>query len=79
MGINFILESYPLKAMYEYENTRRIRYDGGMIFLPVCPKCGRFVKADESVAVNGLGEYVPNPNATCAKCGRVEMPFEGFY
>lgn len=65
--------------MLDYENIRRVSYDGGLVFVPVCPSCGRFVKADATVAVNGLGELVPQPNASCSKCGRVEMPFEGFF
>jgi hypothetical protein len=69
--------------MNEYENVRRISYAGDgesdLVFVPVCPKCGRFVKADGSVSVNGLGDYVPRPNADCKHCGRVEMPFEGFF
>ncbi len=62
----------------EYENTRRIRYDNGMQFVPVCEKCGRFVKADESIGFDPLGQ--PNvPNATCSKCGRTMMIFEGYF
>ena len=62
-----------------HENMRRVIYGDDMVFIPVCPRCGRFVKADETVTVvNGFGEYVPKPNATCSQCGRVEMPFEGF-
>jgi len=67
---------------FEYTETRRQVYDGhgdgDLLFLPVCPNCGRYVKADRAVTVNGLGEYVEKPNATCSKCGRIEMPFEGF-
>ena len=52
--------------------------------------CGRFVKADASVFVdsselrNAKGTKVTltglkqQPNATCARCGRVMMAFEGF-
>ena len=67
--------------MYEYETIKRIRYDGGAIFLPVCPKCGRFVKADKTIMVNWLDEYIKldTGNATCSKCGRIEMFFEGRY
>jgi hypothetical protein len=65
--------------MYEYENTKRVTYKGGMVFVPVCPTCGRFVKADKRVTVNGFGDYVSKPNATCSRCGRVEMPFEGYF
>ena len=69
--------------MYEYENVRRRVYvvgDGSvMAFVPVCDRCGRFVRADESVQVNGLGELMDAPNATCSRCGRVEMPFEGWF
>lgn len=64
--------------MFEYEDFRRQNYEGGMVFVPVCPTCGRFVKADDQVFINGLGEYVPRPNADCKRCGRIEMPFEGF-
>ena len=68
---------------HEYGDVRRISYDAGddgvMVFVPVCPLCGRFVKADDSVTVNGLGDYVSKPNAVCKHCGRIEMPFEGFF
>lgn len=61
-------------GVYEYEGVKRVVYGGeeiGATFVPVCPHCGRFVKADEVTRVG-------NPNATCSKCGRVTMPFEGF-
>jgi len=65
----------------EYENARRVNYEGSdgetLSFVPVCPHCGRFVKADKTVRT-GDGGLFPEPNATCSKCGRVEMPFEGF-
>jgi hypothetical protein len=67
---------------YEYFNTRRIIYnienEGHLCFIPVCPKCGRYVKSDESVLVNLLGELKKESNATCKKCGRIEMPCEGY-
>lgn len=63
--------------MYEYENTRRIEYDGGAVFVPVCENCGRFVKAHASVKVSDAGLH-PGPNADCSKCGPTRMPFEGF-
>lgn len=59
-----------------YENFRRISYDGWQ-FVPVCPDCGQFAKADDSILINGLGEYKRQPNATCKRCGRIEMPCEG--
>jgi hypothetical protein len=59
--------------MYEYEGFRRIVYDGGATFVPVCPECGRFVKADKTTTDLKL------PNATCKKHGRVKMIFEGYY
>lgn len=66
---------------HEYENVRRVRYgaevDECMLFVPVCPYCGRFVKADKSVWANGDG-LKPVPNAMCSKCGLVQMPFEGW-
>ena len=65
---------------YEYINTRRVSYKGGATFVPVCMKCGRYVKADEVIHVNGCdGGLIKKPNATCKKCGRTEMVFEGFF
>ena len=62
---------------YAYENTRRVMYLGGATFVPVCEKCGRYVKADDTIQCNDYG--VRNqPNATCSKCGRTKMLFEGF-
>ena len=65
--------------MYEYADVRRLVYGEGATFLPVCEKCGRFVKADQTITFRGmLGELADRPNATCSKCGRVEMLFEGY-
>lgn len=68
---------------YEYVNFRRKCYgeEGNlMVFVPVCPICGRFVKADDVVHTNNWVEgLAKKPNATCKKCGRIEMPFEGFF
>jgi len=68
--------------MYEFEETRRISYDCGdngvAQFIPKCDKCGRFVKADETIKV-GYAGLKKQPNATCNKCGRIEMIFEGFF
>lgn len=64
--------------MYEYENMRRVVYEGCAIFVPVCTQCGRFVKADKKIYVNENTGLKDQPNATCSKCGRVKMPFEGF-
>lgn len=65
--------------MYEYENLRRIGYgddtDGWKLFVPVCPKCSRYVKADKECFVNNEKE----PNATCKTHGRVRMPDEGWF
>lgn len=65
--------------MNEYEGVQRLRYGDSAYFVPVCEKCGRFIKADATIAFNGLGELKEGPNATCKKCGRVEMLFEGYY
>ena len=53
---------------------------GDALFVPQCPKCGRFVKPDKELdfQYNMLGDYKIGDNATCTKCGRVQMPFEGF-
>jgi len=62
----------------DYAGVRRVCYDGGATFVPVCETCGRFVKADKEITVNGLGELSPEKNAICSKCGRVRMIFEGY-
>lgn len=64
--------------MVEYESIRRKIYDGGATFIPVCDKCGSFVKADKEILINGMGELSKEPNATCKKDGRTHMIFEGF-
>jgi len=64
--------------MNEYENTRRIQYECGASFIPVCEKCGRFVKADHEIFINEEDGLSPQPNATCSRCGRARMLFEGF-
>jgi hypothetical protein len=62
----------------EYESVRRVVYgEDRATFVPVCFKCGRFVKADATVYTNDNG-LRPGPNAYCARCGRTEMLFEGF-
>ncbi|KKN52707.1 hypothetical protein LCGC14_0609880 [marine sediment metagenome] len=69
--------------MHEYENFRRVAYghhedqDGQAVFIPVCIRCARFVKPDETVQF-GEGGLAPGPNATCTQHGRTEMLFEGF-
>jgi DNA-directed RNA polymerase subunit M/transcription elongation factor TFIIS len=61
-----------------YENVRRIRYgDEGATFIPICEKCGKFVKPDKTIRDNGHGP-LNEPNATCKKCGRTKMLFEGY-
>jgi hypothetical protein len=65
-------------GMNEYETTRRVVYNSGAQFVPVCIKCGRYVKADDHITLNGLDELVIKDNATCSKCGRTLMIFEGF-
>ena len=66
---------------HEYEGVRRVVYGQGeyegATFVPVCPSCGRFVKADATKRFQG-DTIVREPDATCKACGRVEMPFEGF-
>jgi len=65
----------------EYVNTRRISYDVdgcAAVFVPVCETCGRFARADETVLIGEEAGLHPGPNATCKRCGRVRMLFEGF-
>lgn len=56
----------------------RVVYESGAQFVRTCSQCGRFVKPDGHILVNDLYGLKPGPNATCKRCGRVEMPFEGF-
>ncbi|MDP3936833.1 MAG: hypothetical protein Q8R92_01710 [Deltaproteobacteria bacterium] len=63
--------------VHEYDGVRRVTYEGGAQFVPVCKRCGRFVVADDSIMSNGAG--VKNePNSTCRRCERTYMVFEGF-
>jgi len=59
--------------------TQTVTYHGGIHFERTCPKCGRFVKPDATVWVNGDGQPHPGPNAICARHGRIAMPFLGYY
>lgn len=61
-----------------YESVRRIVYGEGATFVPACETCHRFVKADKTVMVSDEAGLHPGPNATCKRCGRVRMHFEGF-
>lgn len=63
---------------YQYEETRRVTYEGGACFVPVCEKCHRYVKADETIRTNEVIGLHPGANATCSQCGRTRMLFEGF-
>ena len=65
--------------MYEYESVRRISYDCGAVFVPICEKCSRFVKPDNEIKVNEITGLSEETNATCSKCGRTHMIFEGFF
>ena len=57
---------------------RRVTYENGATFVPICEICKRFVKNDAVINFNCLDELKDEPNATCKKCGRVKMVFEGF-
>jgi len=61
----------------EYANEAYVQYDDGATFVRRCEKCGRFVKPDDVIYVNGDG-LKDVPNATCKKCGRTKMIFLGF-
>lgn len=50
------------------------------VFVRVCPHCCRFVKADDTLPTKVNGDFdSERPNATCSRCGRVAMEFEGWY
>jgi ribosomal protein S27AE len=61
---------------YAWYNTDE---EESLMFVRRCPKCGRIVKADKVVTVGGLHSQPLDDNATCAKCGRVAMDFQGYY
>ena len=67
--------------MNAYEGVRRVTYGEGeyegATFVPVCPQCGRFVKPDATKRFQAE-TIVDEPDATCSRCGRVQMLFEGF-
>lgn len=60
------------------DESRRVMF-GDAFFIPRCEKCGRYVRADEAVWINALGYLKSDCNATCSKCGRTHMIFEGFF
>jgi hypothetical protein len=62
----------------DYEGVRRIQYEGGATFVPVCEKCHRFVKPDKTILTNEIEGLKDKPKATCKRCGRTKMLFEGF-
>ena len=64
-------------AEHAYENTRRVSFRNGAMFVPRCNKCGRIVKAYKSVRFDGNGQPKGN-NAMCKKCGRTQMIWEGY-
>lgn len=49
---------------------------GDAYFLPVCQKCGRYVKMDDHIFWNEINGLKDQPNAKCKKCGRVIIPCE---
>lgn len=67
------------QKVHEYENTRRVVYENGATFVPVCETCHRFVtKTDDVIYASEAGGLSKRHNATCVKCGRTHMVFEGF-
>ena len=66
---------------YAYPKLRRVVYEGGATFVPVCLTCGRFVIPDEEIVCGvsgGIYPIEPETTAMCSRCGRTKMPFEGF-
>jgi hypothetical protein len=65
--------------MNECEGVRRVSYGSECAtFVPVCCECGRFVKSDKCIEINEVTGISNDFNATCARCGRTHMIFEGF-
>lgn len=58
-------------------------YEGTAVWIRVCEKCGRYVKFDEAIGVNMMGDFKGNTDdktvATCKRCGRVEALFTGWF
>jgi hypothetical protein len=63
---------------FEYQGVRRIKTDDGATFVPVCNKCGQFVKPYPELCFDGEGQPF-GTNATCKQHGEVQMIFEGYY
>lgn len=63
---------------FQYEKELRVQYEGGATFVRHCITCGRYVKPDRTIKENDEAGLHPGPNATCKKCGRTRMIFEGF-
>lgn len=53
--------------------------EGDAVFVRRCEKCGRIVKADKTMTFQGEHMQPVEPNATCAKCGRVAMLWQGWF
>jgi hypothetical protein len=47
-------------------------------FVPVCEKCRQFVRPNKTILTNEITGLKDAPNASCKKCGRTKMLFEGF-
>lgn len=64
---------------FAYEGVRRVVYgEERAQFVPVCVKCGRFVKAPETICLDGLIPPTNPTHTTCSRCGPTRMLFEGF-
>jgi hypothetical protein len=69
----------------EYEGVRRVRIEpidawdelDGATFVPVCSRCGRFVKVRKAIGFSG--PTPTGPNADCSRCGPTTMLFEGYF
>ena len=48
-------------------------YFGDYAYIRICPICQRFVKADPTSFIPEI--LRDEPNATCKRCGRVQMEF----
>ncbi len=72
-----------MRLTMEFDENPRATYDsrgeGDVVFVRICPKCSRFVKADPTVTMAGSVMQPEGTNATCSQCGRVAMPLEGYF
>ena len=62
----------------DFEDSRNYTTYNGFVFIRRCPRCLRFVKADEEIWFTWEGCLADKDNATCTQDGRIKMIEVGF-